>query len=255
MAHQGAPYVIGNWKMRCTLAESVALARAVAAGVASCGATVVVCPSFPHLVSVAGAMSDTALLLGAQDLSDESSGPFTGEVSAASLVEVGCRYVIVGHAERRQRCGEGDELIGRKVAVALRHGLTPSVCVGETREERQRGGSSSVVHRQLTGALAAVTTEPVNLVVAYEPVWALSPYPAASGSEARAMLAVVRQSLAERFPGSFSWPVIYGGDVQRGNVADFVGANGFQGVLVGAASVAAPSFLDIIERAVSAAPR
>jgi triosephosphate isomerase len=230
------PYVVGNWKMRLSLAESGALADALAAAVQAGEGVVAVCPSFPCLATVAASLRGSVVALGAQDVSADERGAFTGEVAASVLVELGCRFVIVGHSERRTRHGESDELVGRKVAAVLRCGLTPVVCVGETAAERRQGQSTAVVTRQLRPVVAAAAGR--EFIVAYEPVWAISPQPAASGEEATAMLPAVRQAVA----AASSVPVIYGGSVSPANVNSFVGPGRFAGVLVGAESVRATEF-------------
>lgn len=233
-----APYVIANWKMRLSLNESQALAAALHTGVPAENGTVVVCPSFPCLTSVAAALTEMSVMLGAQDVSPDELGPFTSEVAASVLAEVGCRFVIVGHSDRRARQGETDKQVEQKLSAALRHGLTPVLCVGETATERKRGETVNVIKRQL-GAVPA--GKEGRIIVTYEPVWAISPQPPATGDEAAAMLSVINETLK-----GTAAAIIYGGSVSLQNVTDFVAPKKFAGVLVGADSLKAAEFLAII---------
>lgn len=238
-------YVVGNWKMQLSVAESVALARAVRSAPPPSGVTVVLCPSFPSLVPVGDVIKGTNLSLGAQDSCSEERGAYTGEVSPAVLREVGCRYVIVGHSERRQLFYETDESVRRKVATALRHGLTPILCVGETAEERAAGRRDEVVERQLRVALDGASG---NFIVAYEPVWAIGSGKTVTRREAVDAHRFIRNVLdhAVGAVATAQTAVLYGGSVTAENVGHFVGADLMDGVLVGTASVEADAFQSIV---------
>lgn len=245
------PYIIANWKMNLTRSESVTLATAVVAS-GSKGGSVILCPSFPNISSVADVLQGTTIVLGAQDVSSAERGSFTGEVSAAMLAAVGCRYVIVGHSERRQRFGETNQIIGQKVSAAFRAGLTPILCIGEKRDERDAGQARAVVRAQVSEALAGTEVSAAGLIVAYEPVWAISPNPPARGDEALEMLPVITDSLSQSVGVNAARErcvVIYGGSVGASNVTEFVRPGKFAGALVGRESLAADEFLRIIAEA------
>lgn len=243
--------VAGNWKMNTDLAEAVRLASEVARTVDGEGATVAVCPPFVSLEAVAEMLRETAVRLGAQTMHYEESGAFTGEVSAPMLASVGCHYVILGHSERRQLFGETDEAVGKKVEAALRHGLVPILCVGETLEQREAGEEEAVVRRQLDGALGGASVEDgAALVVAYEPVWAIGTGRTASPEQAQAMHAVIRQDLGERFPAAGdAVEILYGGSVKPDNAAELFAQPDIDGGLIGGASLDAGSFARIVAAA------
>src|SRR5438128_5102398 len=169
------PFVAGNWKMHTTAASAVELASAIVKGLgAEDRVAVAVCPPFPYLSRVAEVLRGSRVALGAQNMYPEKEGAFTGEVSPAMLVDVGCRYVILGHSERRHKLGESDAFINRKVHSALAFGLDAIVCVGETLEEREHNRTEAILDAQVTGSLAGLKPEQLGkVVVAYEPVWAI----------------------------------------------------------------------------------
>ena len=237
--------IIGNWKMRLSVAASVALAEQLTQSSAS-GVELVICPSFPSLVPVAAILKGSQVAFGAQDVASKEGGSYTGDVSASMLAEVGCRYVVVGHSERRRNHGEIESVIAEKIAMAVANHLVPILCVGETAEERTTGASSSVVRQQLTALMSAAASTG-SLVVAYEPVWAISPHPAASAADATAMLPTLKEGLDAVLGPSWSTRVtiLYGGSVDAKNVQGFVGSESFGGVLVGSESLHAESFLAI----------
>jgi triosephosphate isomerase (TIM) len=213
---------------------------------------VVVCPPFVSLDAVAHALGGTAVRVGAQDVSDEGQGAFTGEVSAEMLASVGCAFCIVGHSERRQRHGESDDLVARKAARLLAAGLTPIVCVGETLEERRAGGAEAVVARQLDGALGAFSAEDAaRVVVAYEPVWAIGTGETATPDQAQAMHASIRARLIERFGADVARavPLLYGGSMNERNASDLLARPDVDGGLVGGASLKAEAFAEIVTAA------
>ncbi len=241
------PLVAGNWKMNTTVQEATALAttlRDTLGGVS--GVEVVLCPPFVSLAEVARALEGSPLGVGAQNMHYEDKGAFTGEVSSTMLLGL-CRYVILGHSERRRDFGETDDLVNRKVRKAMDAGLRPILCVGENLEERQQGREEATVSASLTASLEGVTS-PVGLAVAYEPVWAIGTGLAATAEQAQAMAGLMRRLLADQFgeQGAASVPVLYGGSVTPANTADFVSQPDVDGALVGGASLNADQFAEIV---------
>ena len=249
------PFVAGNWKMNTMLAEAVALAEQLRSLLSSAdGVTKVVCPPFVSLTRVAEVLSGSSIAVGAQNLHAEAKGAFTGEVSGAMLQGV-CEYVLVGHSERRQLFGEGDDLVQRKVGAALGFGLTPILCVGETLEQRDAGEAHGVVTGQLRRGLAGLEPPAVaEVVVAYEPVWAIGTGRAATAAQAQEMMGLMRATLAE-IAGTETADgisLLYGGSVTAENVGSFASQQDVDGALVGGASLRAEEFA-LIAQAVAAA--
>ncbi|MBI4282413.1 MAG: triose-phosphate isomerase [Chloroflexi bacterium] len=243
------PIVAGNWKMNTTLAEAVALATELRDALEAIrGVEKVVCPPFISLAAVKSILDGTSTRVGAQNMHYEQKGAYTGEVSPGMLAEL-CRYVILGHSERRQYFGETDELVNRKVKAALGVGLRPIVCVGERLEERETGRAEAVVTGQLRGALEGVPSADA-LVVAYEPVWAIGTGKAATGEIAEEVMGAIRRTLGELYgeAAAREVPLLYGGSVTPGNVAEFAGQPNVNGALVGGASLNAASFVEIARR-------
>lgn len=235
--------VAGNWKMHTTTAEAAALAGAIARGPLPPDVEVAVCPPFTALGAAARALDGSGVRLGAQDVFWEPRGPYTGEISPPMLVDAGCRYVIVGHSERRQHFGETDEAVRRKTAAALDHGLVPIVCVGERLDERDAGRTDAVVRRQVEQAAAGLAAERVGLlVIAYEPVWAIGSGRTPTGEEADRVAGVIRDALGR---AGEDVRVLYGGSVTPANVGEFSGRPGIDGALVGGASLDASAFIAI----------
>jgi triosephosphate isomerase len=212
------------------------------------GSEVVVFPPFTDLRSVQTLVSADKLEVGfgAQDLSEHDSGAYTGEVSGAFLSALECRYVIIGHSERRMYHGETDELLARKVAAALRHGLIPVLCVGETAEDLEQHGASAVPVAQLRGGLAGITGTP-DIVVAYEPVWAIGSGQAATPEQAQQVAAALRTTLAEILGDDVAGAtrILYGGSVKASNIASFMRESDIDGALVGGASLDVAEFASI----------
>jgi triosephosphate isomerase (TIM) len=247
---QRRPLVAANWKMNpATQADALALARAVASGVAGLNATTVVCPPTIWLTAVRRALGGT-LALGAQTMAAEERGAFTGETSPLMLRGV-ADWVILGHSERRQYDGETDERVGRKVSSAVAHGLRPIAAIGERIGEREGGQTEAVIDRQLRAALAQL--EPIagsGLAIAYEPVWAIGTGNAASGVDAQAAAEQIRAILHEHDPaGADEVPILYGGSVTAANAAEFFGQADVDGALVGGASLDADGFAAIVAAA------
>ena len=242
------PLVVGNWKMNGTAREADRLARALVDGrPPDGGADAAVCPPFPHLGVVSGIVAGTEVALGAQDVSRHASGAHTGEVSAGMLHDAGCRFVIVGHSERRAGLGETDDAVCAKFERAREHGLAPIACVGETLAEREAGRAEQVVGRQVDALLANAGAESVGAsVVAYEPVWAIGTGRTAAPADAQAMHRAVRDRVAGHSAAAGrSVRILYGGSVNEENAAELFAMPDIDGGLVGGASLDAGRFLAI----------
>lgn len=241
--------VIGNWKMHGSCASVDGLLKGLSHLAGVDGVTVVVCPPYVYLQHALSAVEGIAV--GAQDCSAQEEGAYTGEVSASMLADLGCRYVVLGHSERRQYHGESDRLIGAKLTAAVSAGLSPVLCVGETREQRESGEAEEVVAMQLLGALESLVS-PKDLIVAYEPVWAIGTGLTASAEQAQAMHGFIRDRL-DGLAGieAARVPVLYGGSVKAGNAADLFAQPDIDGALVGGASLDAGQFTAIVEAAVA----
>ena len=254
--------VAANWKMHTTPTDAGELARTIAGRTRVAGVTRVICPPFVSLATVGSALSelDGDVGVGAQNVHHELQGAYTGEVSAAMLVGL-ATWVIVGHSERRRDAGETDELIGLKLGRAVEAGLRPILCVGEQLDEREAGQQSEVVRRQLRGALDdhdPAVLNGIGLVIAYEPVWAIGTGRTASGADAAAMAAVIRDSLGGLgFPEQGETiPVLYGGSVTSATIGEFMAEPSIDGALVGGASLKPDEMAGIVARAgVTAAAR
>jgi triosephosphate isomerase len=248
------PFVAGNWKMYTTASAARELASGVRDGLAGDDrVTVAVCPPFPYLGVVAEALRGSRVGLGAQNLYPEKEGAFTGEVSPTMLVDAGCRYVILGHSERRHKLGETDAFINRKVHAALMAGLTAILCVGETLEEREGNRTEAVLETQLTGSLAGITAQALGqVVVAYEPVWAIGTGRNATPDQAQQAHAFIRGQIAKMYgeEAARALPIQYGGSVKPENAASLLGQPDVDGALVGGASLKADQFLAIVAAAV-----
>ncbi|MEM1054020.1 MAG: triose-phosphate isomerase [Bacteroidota bacterium] len=246
--------VVGNWKMNTSQAEAVALAAGVARGVAEADTDVGVgvCPPFVWLEAVRERTEGSPVQVGAQNVSSEESGAYTGEVSAAMLSDLGCTYAIVGHSERRALYGETDAVVATKTSRALSHGLTPIVCVGETLDERRADQVEAVVTGQLSGSLAEAD-DASRIVVAYEPVWAIGTGETATPEQARDTHAIIRRWLTDRFGASgAAVEILYGGSVKPGNADDLFRQPDVDGGLVGGASLDAEGFVEIVRAAARA---
>jgi triosephosphate isomerase len=243
-------FIAGNWKMFTTAATARQLAAAVVGGLGGDDrVTVAVCPPFPYLLPVAETLRGSPVGLGAQNLYPEKEGAFTGEVSPTMLTDVGCRYVIVGHSERRHKLGESDAFIHRKVHAGLAAGLTVILCVGETLEEREAGATEAVLERQVPSGLAGVSGDALaRVVIAYEPVWAIGTGRNATPEQAQAAHAFIRGRVAgicgAEPAGRLT--IQYGGSVKAENVPSLLHQPDVDGALVGGASLQAESFLAIV---------
>jgi len=245
------PIIAGNWKMCKTVGEAVNFVReftGLVAGVS--GVEMVLCPPFTALAAVAELLAGTNIALGAQNMYWAGEGAFTGEIAPGMLKEIGCRYVILGHSERRQYFGETDETVNKKVHAALKHGLRPIVCVGERLEEREAGTTEAVVRSQVEGSLAGLTVEQAaGMVIAYEPVWAIGTGRTASAGDAQQVNAFIRGLLRDMFGDAAAEAVRiqYGGSVKPGNAAQLMAQPDIDGALVGGASLQADSFAEIVK--------
>ena len=242
------PLVAGNWKMHGSRAENASLVSGLLDLLQpDKRAEILLCPPFPYLMETGRLLKDSGVALGAQSVCAESQGAFTGEVSAAMLKDVGCRYVLVGHSERRQLFGERDALVARKFVAAQGQSLVPVLCVGETLEEREADQTTSVVSRQLEAVLAVTGVQALaRAVIAYEPVWAIGTGRTASPEQAQEVHAMIRAKVAERdatIGGSVR--ILYGGSVKASNAQELFAMPDIDGGLVGGASLKADEFARI----------
>ncbi|MGA2265538.1 MAG: triose-phosphate isomerase [Phycisphaerae bacterium] len=245
------PFVAGNWKMNTSRATAVDLARKLVASIGSLEAVdLAVCPPFVYLADVAAALKGSRIATGAQDMFYENDGAFTGEISGAMLKDVGCRYVILGHSERRHVIGETDETINRKVLKALADGLEVIFCVGELLEERKAARTADVVSRQVKIGMEGVDRKHVRAVtIAYEPVWAIGTGVTATPQQAQEVHAMIRGLVATAYDAATAEAIRiqYGGSVKPSNAAELLGQKDVDGALVGGASLNAADFAVIVK--------
>ena len=244
------PLVVGNWKMNLTVRDSVALVNDLKGRLAnSSGVDVVVSPPFTALADVGRAISGSPIELGAQNLFWEPRGAFTGEIAAPMLWDLGCTYVIVGHSERRRQLNEDDDAVRRKVGAALANELIPILCVGETLEERDQGRTERILQTQARlGTLDITLEQAAQLVIAYEPVWAIGTGRPATGPEAERIAGLVRTWVREWFGDrADSIRILYGGSVTPQSIGEFSSQKNIDGALVGGSSLDAAAFAAIIE--------
>lgn len=250
--NQKRKLIAGNWKMNGSLDANAALLQALREGVGTPACTVAVAVPAPYLAQVQSLAEGSPIAVAAQDVSQHDSGAFTGEVSAGMLRDFGARYVLVGHSERRQYHGETDAVVAAKAQKALAAGITPIVCVGEALQEREDGQTESVVKRQLAAVIHAVGHCVSELVVAYEPVWAIGTGRTATPEQAQQVHAVLRAQLAAATERADKVPLLYGGSMNAANAAQLLAQPDIDGGLVGGASLKAQDFLQIIAAAQSA---
>ncbi|PIQ84161.1 MAG: triose-phosphate isomerase [Candidatus Omnitrophica bacterium CG11_big_fil_rev_8_21_14_0_20_63_9] len=246
------PIVAGNWKMHLTLAEASNLVQQLKGSCESDAVEVAVCPPFTALSTVGQLLKGSRIGLGAQDLFWEAQGAFTGEVSPAMLADAGCRYVIIGHSERRTHFGETDAMVQRKLAAAMANGLTPIVCIGETLAERDGGKTFETLTKQLSGAFASCEGwDCGKIIVAYEPVWAIGTGRNATPEQAQEAHAFIRQWIGKRCgaEAAEAMRIQYGGSVNAGNAAILLQQPDVDGALVGGASLKADAFGTIVKAA------
>lgn len=242
--------IAGNWKMNKTVPEAVRLAKQIKLLVADEAAEVVVCPPFTALHAVSEVLQGSDIRLGAQNVNENGDGAFTGEISVNMLKDLGCHYVILGHSERRAMFAETDALVNTRAQAALSQGLGVIICVGESLEEKRAGRTEDVVGTQVKDSIQGL--QPVQaeqLVIAYEPIWAIGTGETATGEEANQVIAHIRGVVAETLGEDMAKQVRiqYGGSVNAGNIASFVEQSDIDGALVGGASLEAASFAEIVK--------
>ena len=242
--------IAGNWKMNLDRKAAVTLAEAIARETLPDGVDVAVFPPFVYLEAVRGTLEGTPIAYGGQNMYFASSGAYTGEISGPMLNDMGAKYVILGHSERRHIFAESSQLVGQKVAAAFEHGLVPVLCVGETLEQRRDGATKQVVFEQLEAGVAKLAGEQVaQMVIAYEPVWAIGTGETATPQQAQEVHADLRTWLTGRYNAEIAGQVRiqYGGSVKPSNAAELLAQPDIDGALVGGASLEAESFLAIVK--------
>jgi len=243
------PFIAGNWKMNTTTTEAEQLVLEMIEKIDRIeGVEKVLCPPFVSLVAINMMLQNSSLKIGAQNMHFETEGAYTGEISPLMLTEL-CEFVILGHSERRRYFGETDEIVNKKVKAALAHKLKPILCIGERLAENEAGKTEEVVNKQVTAALNGI--EPVrDLVIAYEPVWAIGTGKAATGKQASATIQFIRDVLAKLWNKTIAQDlrILYGGSVTVANIAEFISHPEIDGGLVGGASLKAEEFASIVEQ-------
>lgn len=243
------PIIAGNWKLHKTVSEAQKLVEELLPLVTQAHAEVVVCPTYTALYAVREVIKNTNIALGAQNMYWEEKGAFTGEISPEMLKEVGCKYVIIGHSERRQFFGETDVTVNKKLHAAFKADIVPIMCVGETLEQRESGVTETVIKAQVEAGLKDLTAEQVTMmVIAYEPVWAIGTGRTASSDDANAVCQFIRKTVASMFGAAAAEAVRiqYGGSVKPENAAELMAKSDIDGALVGGASLEASKFSKIV---------
>jgi len=238
--------IAGNWKMNGGLAANETLVKAMLAGLGSPACDIALCAPSPYLAQMQLLLQGSPIAWGSQDVSAHEQGAYTGEISAAMLHDFACRYAIVGHSERRQYHGETDEQVAAKAQRALAAGVTPIVCVGETLAQREAAETEAVVKRQLAAVIHTVGHCITEIVVAYEPVWAIGTGKTATPEQAQQVHAVLRAQLAAATTNPKRVHILYGGSMNAANAASLLAQPDIDGGLIGGASLKAPDFLQII---------
>lgn len=249
------PFVAGNWKMNKSVSEAQILVSEMINPLKEIkGVEIVLCPPFTVLTTLAGLLRGSDIGLGAQNMHWESKGAFTGEI-APGMVAEHCRYVIIGHSERRKWFGENDDMVNKKVSAALKIGLIPIMCIGETEEEYSSNQTGKVITHQVMEGLKGLSKELIkNLVIAYEPIWAIGTGRASSGENAEIVTnKYIRKSLAEVFgeDNAKTIRILYGGSVTKDNAREYFCQTDIDGALVGGASLKADEFIEIVNAAVN----
>ena len=246
------PLIAGNWKMNKTASEAVNLVRTIKAGVHTLEKEVdiVLCPPFTAVATVSEEVKGSSLQVGAQNMHNEAGGAFTGEIAPDMLKDLGCRYVILGHSERRSYFNESDEFVNKKLKTALKYNLVPIVCVGECLEDREASKHFDVVKSQFEGTFADVSAEDMEkTVIAYEPVWAIGTGKTASPEQAQEMHQFIRKLIQEKIGDVVAKKIriLYGGSMKPDNVVDLISQEDVDGGLIGGAALKAESFVEIIQ--------
>ena len=239
--------IVGNWKMNGSLAMNAELLDGIRAGLAGIDCDLAICVPFPYLAQSHKALEGTDIALGAQDVSAHAVGAYTGQVSTRMLLDFDCKYVIVGHTERREYCSESDELVANKVQRALAGGLTPILCVGESLREKEDGKTAEVVGRQIEAVLSVLEEREVcDIVVAYEPVWAIGTGKTPTPGMVEDVHGLLRQLMVRKNPDAGECVrILYGGSMKPSNAGDFLQMPDIDGGLIGGAALKASDFLEI----------
>lgn len=243
------PIIAGNWKMHNTIEEGIKLVREIKNVAENTDVEVVVCVPFTSLNEIKKELDGSKVKLGAQNMHWEEKGAYTGEISPVMLKEIGIDYVIIGHSERRQYFNETDETVNKKVISALKHGIRPIICVGETLEQREKNIEKDVVSKQIIKALENVSAEDMlNIVIAYEPIWAIGTGRTASSKDANDMIFFIRETIKDKYGVDISEEVRiqYGGSVKPHNITELMNEPDIDGALVGGASLKAEDFINIV---------
>ena len=249
------PMIAGNWKMHTTVSEAIELVYEMSSGLDEIDdVDQVICPPFISLAAVGEIIKGSSIKLGAQNIYFEEKGAYTGEISPLMLVPL-CEFVIIGHSERRQYFNETGEIVNKKVRAALRMGLKPILCIGEMLEENENGRTEEVVTEQLRSSLAGIDT-PGNLVIAYEPIWAIGTGRAATGEQANRTIGFIRRTIAQKYTNGIAQDmrILYGGSVTAANANEFMPQPDIDGALVGGASLEATQFLSIVKQTAAVRP-
>lgn len=237
--------IAANWKMNLNAQDAQELAGAIQGGEGQ--ADIVICPPFPYLPLVKNSVQ-SEVFIGAQDCSDQESGAYTGQIAASMAKDCGCDYVILGHSERRDYNDETSKLVKAKAQQALKHGLVPIICVGETFMQREGGAEKEIIQEQLEGSIPDLSNSQ-DIVVAYEPVWAIGTGEVAEISDIKEMHGFIKEVLARILPDHIDVPILYGGSVKPDNAPEILATENVGGALVGGASLDANSFNSIINAA------
>ncbi len=243
------PMIAGNWKMNTTVSEAVELVNEMRPGLDEiANVDKVICPPFISLITVRELIKGSSIKLGAQNLYFEAKGAYTGEISPLMLADL-CEFVIIGHSERRQYFNETGEIVNKKVKAALRAKLKPILCIGESPEENEAGRTEAVIAGQLRSSLAGIDFA-ADLIIAYEPIWAIGTGKAATGRQANKTTGFIRQNIAQLYNEDLAQKmrILYGGSVTADNAAEFINQPEIDGALVGGASLKAPQFLSIVKQ-------
>jgi len=243
------PIIAGNWKMNKTPSQAVELINALKPLVANAKCEIVICPPFICLPVAAEAIKGSNIILGAQNMHWENSGAFTGEISADMLLELGIKYVIIGHSERRQYFGETDETVSKRSKAALAKGLIPIICVGESLEQREIGITFHIIETQINTALEGMTSEQVaSCVIAYEPIWAIGTGRTATSEQANEVIVFIREAIAKQFDDASAQKtrIQYGGSMNPKNASELMAQSDIDGGLIGGASLKPEDFAAVI---------
>jgi triosephosphate isomerase len=242
------PIIAGNWKMNNTIKEALTLIDGIKGNELNANVEAVVCVPFTAIKDVKEALNDTNIKLGSQNIHWEDNGAFTGEISGPMLKELGVEYCIIGHSERRQYFNETDDTVNKKVKAALGHGIKPIVCVGESLDQREEGKAEEVVNSQVINGFKGIPSEAIkDIVIAYEPIWAIGTGKTASSDDANAMCSFIRKTIGELYGDEKeNIRIQYGGSVKPNNVNELMGKSDIDGALVGGASLKAEDFVKLV---------